>query len=39
MAQFIQAYDPVIKRRVLFQVQDGVAISTVSGHKFKYTPR
>jgi len=34
--QYISAIDPVIKKRVLFIVIDGWAISLITGHKFKY---
>lgn len=38
MAEYITAYDPVIKKRVLFKLKNGWAISVITGHKFKYTP-
>lgn len=33
---YIFAYDPKIKKRVTYVVENGVATSLVSGHKFKY---
>jgi len=33
---YISAIDPIIKKRVLFVVIDGWAISMITGHKFKY---
>ena len=33
---FIYAMDPYLKRRVVYVVKDGWAISLISGHKFKY---
>lgn len=34
--KYITAYDPLIKRRVVFIVKNGWAISLVTGHKFWY---
>ncbi len=34
--KYITAYDPIIKRRVVYVVIDGWAISLVTGHKFWY---
>ena len=34
--KYIFAFDPVIKKRVPFIVKDGLAISLVTRHKFKY---
>ena len=36
MSKYISAYDPSLKRRVLFLVKDNWAISVISGYKFKY---
>jgi len=33
---YISAIDPIIKKRVLFLLKDGWAISLITGHKFKY---
>jgi len=33
---YITAIDPIIKKRVLFIVKDGWAISLITGHRFKY---
>jgi hypothetical protein len=38
VTQYITAYDPTIKKRVLFIVKNGWAVSVISGYKFKYTP-
>jgi len=37
--EYIYAYDPIINRRVVHVVIDGLAISLVTGHKFKYRKR
>lgn len=34
--KYITAYDPIIKKRVLHVVENGFAISTITGNKFKY---
>lgn len=34
--QYIYAYDPIIKKRVVHVVINGWAISLVTGHKFRY---
>lgn len=34
--KYISAFDPTIKKRVLFIVKNGYAISIISGYKFKY---
>lgn len=36
MARYIFAYDPTIKRRVTFIVENGWAISMVTGYRFRY---
>jgi len=36
MAQYIYAYDPIIKKRVVHIVKNGWAISLVTGNKFRY---
>ena len=36
---YIFAYDPKIKKRVVHVVKDGIAISLISGNRFKYRPR
>ncbi len=36
-AKHISAVDPTIRKRVLFIVHDGWAVSMVTGYKFKYT--
>lgn len=36
---YITAYDPVIKKRVLHIVENGFAISTITGNKFKYVKK
>lgn len=33
--KFVYAYDPIIKRRIVHLVKDGIAISMVTGHRFK----
>lgn len=38
MAKYITAYDPTIKKRVLFKLVDGWAVSVITGHKFRYKP-
>jgi hypothetical protein len=37
MPQYIKAYDPTIQKRVLFIIQNGFAISTITGYRFRYT--
>jgi len=37
MTRYISAFDPQIKKRVLFIIKDGWAISLISGYKFKYS--
>ncbi len=38
MARYITAFDPVIRRRVPFTIdENGIATSTVTGHQFRYT--
>ena len=39
MAKYITAYDPSIRKRVLFIVRNGWAVSVITGYKFKYKPR
>jgi hypothetical protein len=39
MTKYITAYDPSIRKRVLFIVKNDWAISVVTGYKFKYKPR
>ena len=39
MVQYITAYDPIIKKRVLHVVRGGYAISTITGHTFPYRSR
>ncbi|MHB1811398.1 MAG: hypothetical protein ACYCPR_03165 [Thermoplasmataceae archaeon] len=34
--KYITAFDPIIKKRVLFIVKNGWAISVITGHKFRY---
>lgn len=36
MSKYISAYDPSLRRRVLFLVRNDWAISVISGYKFKY---
>ena len=36
MTTYISAYDPLLKRRVLFLVRNDWAVSVISGYKFKY---
>jgi len=36
--RYISAIDPIIRRRVLFIVINGWAISLITGHRFKYQP-
>jgi len=36
MPKYITAYDPIIGKRVVHIVEDGWAISLVTGHRFKY---
>lgn len=36
MPNYIFAYDPKIKRRVVHTVKGGMAISLVTGHRFRY---
>lgn len=35
--KYITAYDPKIKRRVVHVVRNGVAVSLVTGNKFRYS--
>jgi len=37
--QYIYAYDPVIKKRVVHVVINGWSISLVTGHKFRYNKK
>ena len=37
--QYITAYDPIVRKTVLFTVNYGIARSTVSNHSFPYNPR
>jgi hypothetical protein len=39
MTEYITAYDPIIKKRVLHVVRGGYAISTITGHAFPYRSR
>lgn len=34
--KFVVAYDPKIRRRVLFAIKEGYIVSLVTGHKIKY---
>ena len=34
--KLIYAYDPILDRRVVYVVIDDVAISLLTGHKFKF---
>lgn len=36
---YITAYDPTIRKRVLFIVKNGWAVSVITGYKFKYEPK
>jgi hypothetical protein len=36
MSKYISAYDPKIRRRILFLVKNGIAISMLTGYSFKY---
>jgi hypothetical protein len=36
MTKYITAFDPTIKKRVLFMVKNGWAISVITGYKFRY---
>lgn len=36
MTKYITAFDPTIKKRVLFIVKNGWAISVITGYKFRY---
>ena len=36
MPEYIYAYDPIIKKRVVHVVVDGYAISMVTGNRFRY---
>jgi hypothetical protein len=38
-SKFIYAFDPKIKRRVAFVVENGYAISLVTKTRFKYNPK
>ena len=37
MARYITAFDPVIRRRVPFTIDENGIASTVTGHQFRYT--
>lgn len=37
--KYIYAFDPSIKKRVVFVVRNGVAVSLVTGRRFRYRPR
>jgi len=37
--KYITAFDRIIKKRVLFIVKNGWAISVITGYKFKYKGR
>lgn len=39
MTKYITAYDPKIRKRVLFLVKNGIAISVITGYSFKYKPK
>jgi len=34
--EYIYAYDPVIRRRVVHVIINDYAVSLITGHKFKY---
>ena len=36
MTKYITAIDPTIRKRVLFIVSNGIAVSLVTGYKFEY---
>jgi len=36
--KYIYAFDPLIKKRVVFVVRNGIAVSLVTGHQFRYKP-
>jgi len=38
MPQYIYAFDPTIRKRIVHVVKDGQAISMVTGHQFPYSP-
>lgn len=37
--KYITAYDPTIRKRVLFVVKGDWAVSVITGYKFKYDPK
>ena len=37
--KYITAYDPTIQKKVLHIVENGFAVSTISGNKFKYVKK
>lgn len=37
--RYIIAYDPEIKKRVLHIIVGEYAVSTITGNKFKYSPK
>jgi hypothetical protein len=37
--RYITAFDPIIKKKVLFLVKGDYAYSVITGHKFKYKKR
>ena len=37
--KYITAFDPKIRKRVVFVVSNGIAVSLVTGYKFRYEPR
>jgi hypothetical protein len=39
MAKYITAFDPKLRKRVLFIVKNGWAVSVITGYKFKYEPK
>lgn len=39
MTKYIYAYDPIVKKRVLHIVYKGIAVSLISGNKFRYKKR
>ena len=38
MPQYIYAYDPLIRKRVVYVIRGEIAISMVTGYQFKYKP-